>query len=263
MERNSEGDSDMPLKGLPGRVVIVTGAAEGIGRATVRRLLDEGAKVALVDRNEGVAQVADEFGEDAFAIVADVSSESEVDRYMAEAVAHFGRVDALYNNAAINATADVEMGAIADSAIDVFDRLMAVNVRGTFLGMRAMLRQLAVQGQPGIILNTSSELATRGAARQAIYAASKAAIVSLTKTAALEAGPTGTRVNAIAPGPTETALMLGVGEETLQRHIRPVIPLGRLARPEEIAALAAWLLSDESEFVSSGIFHADGGAGAR
>lgn len=249
----------MGLKGLAGKVVIVTGGASGIGRATAARLLEEGARVTIVDVDEdSVASSASDLGEEnLLRVTADVSIPADVDRYFGATLERFGRVDGLFNNAAIPSPllslAEVEMQAV--------ERVFQVNVFGVFLGMRKMLGILTKQGSPGVILNTASGLALRGIEKQGPYAASKAAVVSLTKTAAREFGQAGIRVNAILPGPTETPMFLSVPQEMRDEYAK-LRPLGRMGQPDEVAALAAWLLSEESSNVTGVAYLVDGGEGA-
>jgi NAD(P)-dependent dehydrogenase (short-subunit alcohol dehydrogenase family) len=182
---------------------------------------------------------------------------ADVDRYFAGTLAHFGRVDGLFNNAGIVAP----VLTLADVTLEAVERVFQVNVFGVFLGMRKMLGVLAEQRSPGVILNTSSGLALRGVEKQGPYAASKAAVVSLTRTAAREAGPAGIRVNAILPGPTDTPMYLGVPQDMRDEYAQ-LMPLGRTGKPEEVAALAAWLLSEESSNVTGVAYLVDGGEGS-
>jgi 3alpha(or 20beta)-hydroxysteroid dehydrogenase len=252
----------VPLAGLAEKVVVVTGGAAGIGKAVVERLLDEGSRVVAVDLDEAVAALA---GERVLGIVADVSSEDETDRYVAAAIERFGRIDGLHANAGI-----AEPGpTIAETDAEAFDRMLAVNVRGVFLALRAVLRQLDSQGTPGSIVTTSSVLGLQGLAGSASYCASKAAVIALTKTAAIEAGPAGHRVNAILPGPIETPMaariLAGLPAEErndFRRGLTDVVPLKRMGEPAEVAALVAWLLSDESSYANGGVFSIDGGQAA-
>ncbi len=257
----------MALEGLAGKVVIVTGGASGIGRAAAERLVAEGASVALVDRDEdGVARAVAELGaERALGITADVATEEGTERYFSAAIERFGRVDGLHANAGVEGPPSP----LAEVEPADFDRLMAVNLRGVFLGIRGMLRRLADQGSGGAIVCTASSLGLTGRPGLGPYAASKAAVISLTRTAAMEAGPSGVRVNAVLPGPTATPMITRLEEtlspddpERVRADLRAIIPLGRYGQPREIAALVAWLLSDESSFVNGGVYTVDGGEAA-
>ncbi len=258
----------MALAGLRDRVFMVTGAAGAIGRAVAERLLAEGAKVALVDVDrEAVERVAVDIAqpERSLAVTADVSSVEGTDRYVDATLERFGRIDGLHNNAG----SEGPLKPLRDVSPEEFDRLIALNVRGVFLGLRRTLQVLADQGSGGSIVNTASVLGTRGVASAAAYAASKAAVISLTKSAAIEAGTTGIRVNAVLPGPVEGRMIDAVAagvipEDPARGHelITTRLPMQRYGRPHEIAALVAWLLSDECTYATGGLYTADGGDAA-
>ncbi len=252
----------MALRGLDGRVALVTGGGAGIGAATARRLAEEGMRVAVVDWDgESAERVAGELGGGALAVAADVSSEDDVARFVAAAVDRFGRIDA----AVLNAGVGGDMGPLATSTTENFDRVFAVNVRGCYLSLRAVLRQMLAQGGGGAIVTTASALSLMGGQMYATYTATKHAILGLTRSVALEVARDGIRVNAVGPGYVDTHLMrlaedaIG-GERTAARAaMESGIPLGRYGRPAEIAAMAAWLVSDDAAYATGGHFPVDAG----
>jgi NAD(P)-dependent dehydrogenase (short-subunit alcohol dehydrogenase family) len=247
-----------------GRVVIVTGAAGGIGRATAGRLAREGARIVAVDLkdalDEGVAGL-EATGAEVLGVAADVTRAAEVEGYVAAAERHFGGVDALFNNAGIE-------GAVApiDAYPDeIFDGVLAVNVRGVFLGMKHVIPALRRRGG-GAVVNTASIAGLIGEAAIPAYVASKHAVIGLTKCAAQAYGPEGIRVNAICPAMIETRMMrsleTGVAPadpEAVKREFAARVPMGRYGTPEEVADLVSFLLSDEARFVNGSAYTLDGG----
>jgi NAD(P)-dependent dehydrogenase (short-subunit alcohol dehydrogenase family) len=256
----------MPLEGLKDKVAIITGAAGGIGSAVARRLSQEGAKVVVVDLDSDAARsTAESLPGKAIGVGADVSSEPDVDAYMKAAIDTFGAIDVVH----LNAGYPGKLVPFADSEVDDFDKVVAVNLRGVYLGLRAAIRHMIEQARGGAIVVTSSGLGLAGGQMWGPYAASKHAVLGLVRSAALDHARQGIRINALCPGlvdtemirPTETTV--GGGDSGIGRHaLQASVPAGRYARPDEMAATVAWLLSDESSYASGGAFAIDGGVTA-
>jgi NAD(P)-dependent dehydrogenase (short-subunit alcohol dehydrogenase family) len=252
----------MPLEGLRDKVAIVTGAAGGIGSAVVKRLSQEGARVVAVDLDVGaVERSIEDLAGEAIGVGADVSSAEDVDRYTAVTVERFGRIDAVH----LNAGYPGKLVPFAESEIEDFDKVIATNVRGVYLGLRAAIRRMTAQRDGGSIVVTSSGLGVGGGQLWGPYSASKHAVLGLMRSAALDHARQGIRVNALCPGlidtqmirPTEAAV--GSGNSAAGRHaLESSVPFGRYGRPEEMAAMVAWLLSDESSYASGAAFSVDG-----
>jgi NAD(P)-dependent dehydrogenase (short-subunit alcohol dehydrogenase family) len=252
----------MTLEGLDGKVAIVTGGGSGMGAATSRRLVAEGVRVAVVDlREETAKDVAASLDGDAIAVGADVSTEAGVDAYVRATIDAFGRIDLFHNNAGYGG----HLVPLWEMSVEEFDKTMAVNTRGVFLGLRAVLRQMAAQGDGGAIVNTASVSGLRAVLGQGGYVPSKHACVGLTKVAALDAGPLQVRVNAVCPGLVQTPMLQGLvdelGSEIVDMMLTQV-PAGRKAEPEEVANLVAWLMSDDASYVNGSILTVDGGISA-
>jgi NAD(P)-dependent dehydrogenase (short-subunit alcohol dehydrogenase family) len=253
------------LRGLDDQVAIVTGGAGGIGAATARRLSAEGARVVVVDTDEPRARaVAESLPGPSAWVGADVSDEAGVDRYLDAAVSHFGRVDLHHLNAGIAGS----LTAVPDLTAQEFDRVMAVNVRGVFLGIRAAFRQFArqdpVPGNPRAIVITASIGSLRGSADLLAYQTSKHAVLGLLHGSAVYGGPLGIRVNAVAPGIVPTELFAGTadapgGKADMTRRASTT-PLRRAGTPEDIAAVVAFLLSADAAYLTGEVVSADGGA---
>jgi NAD(P)-dependent dehydrogenase (short-subunit alcohol dehydrogenase family) len=249
------------LRGLAGKVAVVTGGAGGLGSAAARRLSQEGCRVLVVDiDSEGARKVAEGLpGESSWA-QADVAQEEDVDGYLDTAMARFGRVDLHHLNAGIPGSP----GRFPDLDTGDFDRVMAVNVRGMFLGLRGAFRCYRQQRSAGAIALTASIASLRGSADLIAYQASKHAVLGLLRGAAIYGGPLGIRVNAVAPGIVPTNLFPAGGSapggRDDMRRRAATTPLRRAGTAEEIASVVAFLLSDESGYMTGEVVSADGGA---
>jgi len=252
---------------LRDRTALITGAGSGIGRATALLFADEGAAVAVVDLDGDAARrtvdAVAAAGGVALAVEADVTVGGDVERACAAAVDAFGGLDVLYNNAGVDAA-----GSVADATEDDWDRCFAVNVKGTFLTSRAAVPHLADGG--GAIVNQASVAALVGVRDFAAYCAAKGAVVSLTRAMAVDLAERGIRVNALCPGTVFTPLMeplmraRGDGDVAAGVAITALkYPIGRLGAPEEVAAAALFLASDDASFVTGSIFTVDGGMTAQ
>jgi NAD(P)-dependent dehydrogenase (short-subunit alcohol dehydrogenase family) len=243
-----------------GRVTLVTGASQGIGLASAKAFAEAGAAVVLADIDEKGANAAAEqlarSGHQVRALRCDVADENDVARMVAETVAAFGRLDAAYNNAGIQSPA-TEM---ADASGAEYDRVQAVNLRGVWNCMKYELGQMRDQGS-GAIVNCSSIGGLIGLPGRAMYHATKHGVIGLTKSAALEYAARGIRINAVCPGTIETPMvaeMLAKEPESMKEIMRDQ-PIGRLGRPEEIAAAVLWLCSPGASFVIGHALAVDGG----
>jgi NAD(P)-dependent dehydrogenase (short-subunit alcohol dehydrogenase family) len=249
------------MRGLEGRVAVVTGAGSGLGRASAVRLAEEGCSVVAVDIDEtAVTATVEALAEPGLAVRADIADEQQVDEYLARAVERFGRIDLHHLNAGI-------FGAFAglpDVAAADFDRVIAVNVRGQFLGLRGAFRRFREQSSRGSVVVTASIASLTGSGDLLAYHASKHAVVGLVRSAAVYGGPLGIRVNGVAPGIVPTDLFAAAattagGKNDMERRASTT-PLRRAGSPAEIAAVTAFLLSDDAGYVTGQIVSADGGA---
>ncbi len=239
------------------KVVFITGSASGIGRAAALAFSAEGARVAILDRSaealEAVEVSVKKTGGEVLSLTCDASSPDQVEAAIGQVVDRFGRLDIAFNNAG------VENKAAAVHEIDLaeWDRILNINLRGTFVCMKHELAQMSKQGG-GVVVNTSSGAGIRGVAGGAAYAASKHAIIGLTRSAALDYAKQNIRVNAVLPGNIETPMMDRFTGGDIQKAI-DLEPVGRLGKPEEIAEAVLWMASDLGAFVTGAATVIDGG----
>jgi NAD(P)-dependent dehydrogenase (short-subunit alcohol dehydrogenase family) len=243
---------------LDGKVCVITGAAGGIGREASLLFCAEGARVCVADIDgEAAERTAGEAG-DAFAVQVDVADEASVKAMYEETVERYGGIDVLYNNAGISPPDD---SSILDTELEAWERVQAVNTRGVYLCCKHGIPHLLDRGG-GSVINVASFVALVGAATSQIsYTASKGAVLSLSRELAVQFARQGIRVNALCPGPVETPLLLRIfGDDPAAYERRRVhLPMGRLAKPMEIANAALFLASDESSYVNGTTFLVDGG----
>ncbi|BBA42518.1 MULTISPECIES: SDR family NAD(P)-dependent oxidoreductase [Burkholderia] len=240
-------------------VILVTGALTGIGRATALAFAGSGARLVISGRRpaEGKALESElrQLGTEAHFIQADVRHDQEVQDLVDQTVAHFGRLDVAVNNAGTEGQPGLIVNQTADSYAATFD----TNVLGTLLSMKHELRVMTAQGS-GSIINISSTYGHEGAAYASVYAGSKHAVEGMTKSAALEVAAAGVRVNAVAPGPTDTGMLdRFTGTPENKAALASGVPLGRVGKPAEIAAAVRFLASDAAAFVTGQIVTVDGG----
>jgi glucose 1-dehydrogenase len=254
---------------LDGKVAIVTGASQGIGRACAERLAREGARLVLCDVNSEQGQSATaaiaKTGAKAVFAACDVSKASDVSKAVTAALDAYGRIDVLVNNAGV-----LDDAQFLDLPVEEFDRIIGVNLRGAFLMGQAVARQMVKQGIPdgaskarpqaGAIINMSSVNAVFALPDHVAYSISKGGINQLTKAMAISLAPHAIRVNAVGPGSIQTPLLDGVIKDTAFRSkVLSRTPIGRFGQPDEVAAVVAWLASEESSYVTGTTVYADGG----
>jgi NAD(P)-dependent dehydrogenase (short-subunit alcohol dehydrogenase family) len=247
---------------LDGKVAIITGGGGGMGRVAAGIFAREGAKVVVAEFGEAAGnetvRVVKEAGGEATYVRADISNEADAKGMVDHAVSTYGRLDVLYNNAAIMPEAD---HSVLDTDVDTWDTVMAVNVRGVFLGCKYAIPRM-IEGGGGSVINIASFVALVGCSvPQDAYTASKGALLSLTRSLAVQFGPKGVRTNAICPGPVETPMLMEwlVKDEEAKRIRLTRNPTGRFGKPEEIVNMALYLASDESKWTNGASLVVDGG----
>lgn len=242
---------------LNGKVAIITGAGSGIGWAAASRFADEGARVVCADISGHERDIADRLGAVALPVHVDVTSAADVERMVATTVDHFGRLDILLNNAGFGGP----HAALADTEEALFDTIVAINLKGVFLGMKYAIPAM-LDGGGGAIVNTASASGLVGWKGLSCYAAAKAAVVQMTKSAALDYARTNVRINAICPGMTYTGLAGAKPDDEVPPGGFLPTPMARWGEPTELAAAALFLASDEASFVTGAALAVDGGYSA-
>jgi NAD(P)-dependent dehydrogenase (short-subunit alcohol dehydrogenase family) len=241
---------------LDGKVAVITGAGSGMAKASVKVFVREGAKVVAADISGAEKDTAEEVGGDVLAVHCDVTKESDVEALIDAAIKEFGRVDSVLNVAGV-----ADGAQLVDLDMEAYDRLMDVNLRGVFLGMKYGIRAMLANGS-GSIINWSSVGGLNGNAYTAVYNASKHAVIGATKSAAIEYGPKGIRVNVICPGYVRTEIM----SKDAEAHMPEIVLKAALQRgglPHEVAEVGSFLASDRASFVSGAVIAVDGGWSAK
>lgn len=253
------------MKRLAGKSALITGSARGIGRGFAEAYIAEGATVAIADINlDAAKQTAQELGDAAYAVQIDVSNQESIDAAVASVVAHEGKLDILINNAALFDAAEM-----VDITRASYDKLYAVNVAGTLFTMQAGAKQMIAQGHGGKIINMASQAGRRGESLVLVYCSTKSAVISMTQSAGLNLIKHGINVNAIAPGVVDGehwkhvdamfAKLEGKKPGQKKAEVAASVPAGRFAVPADLAGMAVFLASSESDYIVSQTYNVDGG----
>ncbi|HOO68035.1 MAG TPA: SDR family NAD(P)-dependent oxidoreductase [Bacilli bacterium] len=251
------------------KVVLITGAAGGIGRTVADLFVKDGSKVVLVDiSKENLVAVAQQLQldpEKALLVSADVSNEDSVKYYVDQAISKFGRIDVFINNAGVEG----KVQKIVDTTKENLDFVLGVNIKGVYFGLKYVLKHM-MENKSGSIVNTSSVAGLMGTEGLGPYTASKHAVIGITKTAAIESAPFGIRVNAVCPGPVNNRMMRSIEDgvmpgsgDTVKKGFESIIPMARYAENDEIANTIYFLASDKASYITGGIYRVDGGMGAK
>ncbi len=244
------------MSSLEHKIIIVTGAASGIGKGIATRLIADGGTVVVSDINEDAAkQTAAELGERAYGVRTDVTDRASVDAMVEDVVARFGTIDVVVNNAGWD-----KVGPFVDGSVEDWQRIIAINLYGPLHVSQATLPTLIKQGH-GSIINLGSDAARVGSSGEAVYSATKGGVVAFTKTLARELARYQIRANAVCPGPADTPLFAGISAENpkLREALERSIPLRRLAQPSDLAAAVAFFASDDSSYITGQTLSVSGG----
>lgn len=246
---------------LTGKTALITGAGGEIGAATARLMVARGARVVGIDLSLAAMAPLADLGADFHAVQGDVTNEDSVRAFVAEAVAKFGPIDVFFNNAGIEGP----VHPVGDYPLEAFRKVVDVNLIGVFLGLKHVVPAMMARGK-GCVINTSSVAGLTGTAGITAYNATKHAVIGLTRSVAAEAGPKGVRVNSVNPGPIASRMMASLedgftdGKGAAARSaFEALIPLGRYGTPEEVAALVAFLASEDARYLNGAVIALDGG----
>ncbi len=242
------------MRGLEGRVALVTGGARGIGRAICERLAAEGARVAIADI-DGAEKTAAEIGRSAIGVRLDVTDSASVKAGVGEVIAHFGRVDVLVNNAGWD-----KVEPFVKASEETWDKVLAINLRGPIAVTRAVLDGM-LERRAGWIVSISSDAGRVGSSGEVVYSAAKAGVIGFSKALAREVARAGIHVNVVCPGPTNTPLLAQVGADNpnLVQSLAKAVPFGRIGEPADLAGAVAFLASDDAAFITGQTLSVSGG----